>query len=293
MINIALICNDDYNLKLDDWHHYGFWKKTFDDITTIKLHWYNWNNFQEMPKGFDLYFFLDFRPILYKLATMDYHPRILWWGDSFHSPFSILSQISLVFDKVYVSEMIDAYHLKGIGYKNIEWLPSGFYPKLYNPLNLNKNYDFAFVGQFDNLVTRNGATRKTMLDSLSKLFNGYVSNNVRGPAVNEAYNKSKILIERTIFCNIGSRLFETVGSGSFCLINRFPCNTGLDMLGIDGIHFVTYDESIEDLLDKMRYYLKNDEEREHIAKTGHEHFLKNHTYEKRLLKILKDFNISV
>jgi len=43
----------------------------------------------------------------------------------------------------------------------------------------------------------------------------------------------------------------------------------------------------------MNYYLKNEEERNLIAKTGHEHFLKNHTYKNRLLKILKDFNISI
>ena len=291
MINIALICGDNYSLQLDDWHHYGFWKKTLDSIPSIKLHWYTWSNFHEMPKGFDLYFFLDFRPCLYNLSKMDYHPRVLFWWDSFHSMFSILSQISFTFDKVYVAEMPDAQHLRGNGFSNVEWMPGAFYPDLYKPLNSSKPYDFGFIGQFDNLVARKGQTRKTLLDNLSNYFKGFVSNNLRGLPVNQAYNESKILIERTIYCNIGTRLFELVGSGGFCLINKFPCNTGLESIGIDGVHFVTYDESLDDLLNKMRYYLKNEEERNLIAKTGHEHFLKNHTYKNRLLKILKDFNI--
>lgn len=293
MINLALICGASYNMDLNDWHHYGFWKKTLDEMPNVKTTWYALHNWKEMPKDFDLYFFLDFNPELYKLSKFDYYPRVLFWWDSFHVMFSVLSQLALVFDKVYLAEMVDAQHLRGIGFSNVEWLPGAFYPGLYNPLTNNKKFhNFSFIGQLDDVVIRKGVTRKEIIANLANQFGGYIGSNVRGPHVNQVYNDSKILVERTIYCNIGTRLFELVGSGGFCLINRYPCDNGLDKLGIDGIHFVTYDDSLEDLLYKMNYYLKNEEEREKISKTGYTHFLENHTYKKRILKIFRDFKLS-
>ena len=245
-----------------------------------------------MPLGLDLYFFLDFRPCLYKLINTKYHPRILFWWDSFHTMFSILSQTALVFDKVYLAEMPDAQHLRGMGFSNAEWLPGAFYPGLYKPeKTLSKVHDFSFIGQFDDIVIRKGLTRKNMLEKLSYSFSGFRGNSVRGPFVNQVYNESKILIERTIYCNIGTRLFELVGSGGFALINKYPCSNGLENIGLDGVHFVTYDESWEDLFYKMNYYLKNEEERIKIAKQGYDFFIKNHTYAHRLAKIFKDFKL--
>lgn len=43
--------------------------------------------------------------------------------------------------------------------------------------------------------------------------------------------------------------------------------------------------SIQDLIDKIRYYLAHDEERERIAKAGYERTLRDHTYQKRFESI--------
>lgn len=292
MKRIALICGDDGSLDWSDWHHYGFWYRTMKARPDLSVDWWNWLNWRQMPKEYDLYLFLDFRHSLWQVCDTDYHPRVLYWWDAFHHMFSVVAQTPLAFDKVYVAELVDAAHLRSVGFSNAEWLPAAFHPGLYRPIGTPKTRDFAFVGQLDDTVVRSGLTRRRMMVRLSERFNGELICGVRGVPVNEAYNRAKILPERTIFANVGTRLFETVGSGGFCLMNRFPCNTGLDQIGLDGVHFATYDESQEDLMEKMSWWLAHDVEREKVAAAGHEHFLAHHTYEHRLNKILKDFNLT-
>jgi hypothetical protein len=286
---IALTCSSPCE-KIDDWHHYGFWYKTLMEHEKIETEYFlNW---REMPEGFDLYFFIDHRPDLWALSDYDkYKPRALFWWDSFHHMFSVSVQLALLFDKVYVAELLDAQHAQLAGFQNTKWLPGAFYPGLYKPLSINKEYNVGFVGQLDDTVKRKGLTRRTAIVELLKTFGGQVRWDIRGPEVNEIYNKSRVLFERTIFCNIGTRLFETVGSGGLALVNRPQCYNGLDQIGIDGIHFVSYDESLEDMLQKANRYVYDQNEREKIVKAGHEHFLANHTYRNRIDTILRDFNI--
>jgi len=292
MFNIVLVCGGDYSARVDDDHHVGFWKRTLESHPGVRvIGWYPWSSWRQMPaEGVDLYFFLDFTYDIWNIAAFDkFKPRAMYWWDAFHLMFSLVAQIPLIFDKVYLAEFLDVQHLKLCGFNNVEWLPGAFHPDFYKPLAIEKEYDFGFVGQLDANVYRKTATRKQLITHLSHEFNGAVNTNLRGPAVNELYNKSRVLVERTIFCNIGTRLFETVGSGGFALINKFPCYNGLDMLGRDGVHFVTYDDSPEDAAEKIRYYLKHEDERNKIAKDGQEHFLNHHTYRHRVDRILKDF----
>jgi hypothetical protein len=292
MKHIALIHGHSIEF-FNEWHHVGFWKRSFDEMKdSIELHLYTWDNWKTMPEGYDLYLFLDYRPSLWEVERYNYHPRALFWWDCFHHLQSVSIQLALVFDRVYVAERIESNYIRTIGYSNVEWLPGSYYPGIYHPIEgSSKVHSFGFIGQFDDTVIRKGLTRKGLLDQLCSKYGGFLTNNCRGVYTNQIYNESKIMPERTIFANIGTRLFEVVGSGGFCLMNRYPCNNGLDELGVDGLHFVTYDESSDDFFNKFEYYLKNDKERQTIAKSGQKYFLEKHTYKHRIQKILKDFNL--
>jgi spore maturation protein CgeB len=61
---------------------------------------------------------------------------------------------------------------------------------------------------------------------------------------------------------------------------------GLEELFIDGKHLVTY-QSLSDLMEKIEYYLKADEEREKIATRGQKEVRKKHTYCHRAESILE------
>lgn len=97
---------------------------------------------------------------------------------------------------------------------------------------------------------------------------------------------SKICFNQSISYDINAKYFEIIGSGTFMLTN-FNSN----------FHkFLDYNSEIEkmfyyneqDLGDKIRYYLHNEEERESIAKSVKEYIFKNHTWENRAELILNN-----
>ncbi len=139
-------------------------------------------------------------------------------------------------------------------------------------------------------MIRKGKTRKEFMTGLSKEegIRGYVAQSIYGDQVNQVYNESLILLDRTIYSNIGTRVFETIGSGGFALVNRGTIPSGLDKLAMDGAHFVSYDDTYADCLEKMHYYIENHAAREKIAKCGEAHFRNNHTYGHRFNTILDD-----
>ena len=89
---------------------------------------------------------------------------------------------------------------------------------------------------------------------------------------------------RSIHRGIPLRAFDIMGCGGFLLTNY---QSDFFELFEPGVDFVYY-ESNEDLLDKIAYYLSHDEEREAIAKNGHDKVAAEHTWEVRLSQILWD-----
>jgi len=77
---------------------------------------------------------------------------------------------------------------------------------------------------------------------------------------------------------INLRLFETLAAGGFLLTDY--CEEIEDLFEI-GKEIEVFRSSSE-LVDKVRYYLENDEKRLSIARLGHERFLKNHTWRNRV-----------
>lgn len=89
---------------------------------------------------------------------------------------------------------------------------------------------------------------------------------------------------RSIGHGIPLRVFDILGAGGFLITNY---QQDLFDLFVPGEDFVYY-ESNEDLLDKIDYYLTHEEERAVIAASGHAKAAAEHTWEVRLLQILKD-----
>jgi hypothetical protein len=287
-LQVAIIWGYSRTEKLWGTHH-QFWEATLREHPNIEVHRYNWDNWQTMPTGYDLYFFVDFHPSLFRVCHTEFHPRIFYWFDSFHHSFVYPAQIIDCFDRSYFSEYQAVKALNNVGVSKVSWLPAAYYPGVYRPIVTEKLHQYAFVGQPDDVVIRKGMTRKEFVEKfLSEQLRGYVGQGVYGDDVNRAYNETEVLLDRTIYSNIGTRFFETIGSGGFLLMNRVPIPNGMDELAMDGRHFVSYDDSYEDCLQKLRYYLEHREEREKIAKNGEAYFRKYHTYAQRFEKILVD-----
>lgn len=96
-----------------------------------------------------------------------------------------------------------------------------------------------------------------------------------------AFRGAKIAINNLHYgevWGINVRSFEIAGAGAFQLVDWRP---GLDQLFKDGQELVSF-RGIADLKAKIDYYLKQDAERQTIAKAGQERAHAEHTYRHRL-----------
>jgi len=83
------------------------------------------------------------------------------------------------------------------------------------------------------------------------------------------------------------RNFEVPGSGGFLLTGDADNLTDYYQ---DGKEIVIY-KNINDMIDKVKYYLEHNKEREAIARAGYNRTLHDHTYEQRFMEIFRKIGI--
>lgn len=102
------------------------------------------------------------------------------------------------------------------------------------------------------------------------------------------FHKSKInlnISSKTITSGIPQRVFDILSCGGFCLTNY---QKEIAEYFVDGEELVMY-RSMEDLENKIQYYLQNEEEREKIARRGQEAIKKRFLLYDCFVKMLKSF----
>lgn len=158
-----------------------------------------------------------------------------------------------------------------------------------------KIYDVTYVGG----LSPHHSKGNKILDKVSREINvniwGYGRPGIKsawGRKMYKIFSQSKIIINRHI--NISGlyannmRMFEATGMGALLITDS---KKNMDEFFKTDSEVVTY-KSAEDLIAKIKYYLKNEKERLKIAKSGQKRTLKDHTYKKRMReldKILKKY----
>lgn len=111
--------------------------------------------------------------------------------------------------------------------------------------------------------------------------------NIPPNEINKIYNSSRLCLNmhhRQSKEGLNPRTFEILGAGGFQLVDY---KTKMDDLFNVGQEIICYyNES--DLLNKIEYYLENEDERKRIAQRGHDLVKKKHTYKHRVDTILND-----
>src|SRR5262249_38407084 len=100
------------------------------------------------------------------------------------------------------------------------------------------------------------------------------------------YSASRVVFNRGIRNDLNMRVFEALACGSLLLTNDLRDN-GQEELFRDGVHLATYRDA-EELLDKVRFYLKREEARERIAAAGRAAVLEQATYRHRMERLLAE-----
>lgn len=211
-------------------------------------------------------------------------PNIFWCSDS-HPGFDYRFEKSKKFDKVFCAQkqaVID-FRERGV---DAEWLPHAVEPRAYQDISTgtpvpfsyaSKDHDIAFVGHV------NSPNRIDFLDRMFAEFPNFFFGQRRFQDAARIYAKSKININIAMKEDLNMRCFEVMGAGGFLLTDYVPY---IEELFEDGKHLVLY-RSVEEAIDKAKYYLSHDSEREKIAQAGLEEVMRAHTIDHRVLRMLE------
>ena len=199
------------------------------------------------------------------------------------------------YDYVFISSKKYAKKIKEQVNTNVTSLlqctdPEVFYPEI----DENHRDEILFVG-----VTR-GVYRKIIKDILKTKNDVSVYGMGWDKFIDKKYIKGKFIPNEELHkyyssCKIllndhweemrsedfpSNRLFDALACGTFVISDKIPSAETL----FEG-SIITY-EDVDDLNEKINYYLSHDDEREKIAEKGKEIVLKNHTFDNRVLEIL-------
>jgi len=213
-------------------------------------------------------------------------PKILIIGNTQHLDAPVRTLLQYASNEPFDFIMTDhkRHHLhffKEAGFDRVFWLPGvNIYPHEQSLIE-NKLYDVSFVGQ----VGRWHPYRKTVLQFLQA--NGIPVQIMQAPheKAAEIYAKSLINLNISLNGDFNLRVFEVLSSGGFLLTDRLGRESGLEMIFKDGEHLVCYD-SQQDLLEKIRYYLKHPSEANAIAQKGYEEYKRHHTPETKTNELI-------
>ena len=153
---------------------------------------------------------------------------------------------------------------------------SGFDDKLHRPIpDTRRNIDVLFVGS----LTRR---RKDILGQLQSRFNVVIAS-AFGEELTTLFNRAKVVlnIHAEEFSDTETRVFEALGCGAFLITERLSAENPFS-----GEELVEFD-TVEDLCDKLHYYLDHDDERSKIAHRGHAAALGGHTYIHRAQELVQ------
>lgn len=230
----------------------------------------------------------------------------LWFPDAiinFGRAYLMTAEYDYIFlkDPYLVRNLKDYY-----GFENIFYMPEAFNPNKHKPVPLDEmdkeKYvcDISMVGNLhsfrvpilEKLVSENkyniklyGGRAPYYLPVSKKLASHYTNQFVGNEEKAKALLHSKIALNTIHTAEIESvnvRVFEIAGIGAFQLT---AYRKSLDDLFEIGKEIETY-SSYSELVEKVDYYLQNEDKRKEIAINGRLRAIKDHTYEIRLNQII-------
>jgi hypothetical protein len=216
-------------------------------------------------------------------------PNAYWIADS-HLGYEYRLKRAKEFDHVFASHSpsIEKLVNDGVPRDKIHYLPWAAEHTCYKPYPILEKWDWCFIGHMNN------AFRVDLLDRFCKEWpvgiQGYLGWrlphvpgwNVLDDAAKKM-SQARILLNEAVMDDWNMRGPESLACKKLLLTEDVP---DLHRHFEDGKHLVTF-KTIDEAVEKARYYLAHDDERNAIAESGYKEFLDKHTYMCRAKEILK------
>jgi spore maturation protein CgeB len=224
--------------------------------------------------------------------------KFAWWVESDERVNEALSEVPW-FDRYFFINSISVEAAHRAGYAHASYLPHAVDASVFRPLpGVPKDIDFAFVGLWSERrqqlieaaleVSQNGAIygpkwyRKTFHD---RRFRRVVKGRyIAGEPLVRLYNRAKVVLNITSWGADGGasrsgmtmRLFEVPATGTLLLTDH---SAEMNFALTPGRHVATFSD-LDELRQKLRYYLDNAAERERIAAQGMHEVRARHSYDR-------------
>lgn len=206
----------------------------------------------------------------------------------------VIKEISRYYDFFFTFDQATIKRLVRLKRKNIYYMPQATDPE--EDIGKEKIYDITFIGTYNKW-------RENYLSSLKRFnlniwgdqrwFNSSLKKFTRGGRMKlfkmkDIIKRSKINLniffdDETPMEGVSLRPYEITGSGGFLLTQYVKDYDNVFVNDKEIVYFKTPQE----MVDKVKFYLKNDEDRGKIAYAGYLKTLKDHTYEKRMKQMLE------
>lgn len=227
--------------------------------------------------------------LIINIAMDDRHQ---YWGDKvkgeWGGTFPLIPHIDLALTAA--PECVDWYMKEGCP---ALFFPEASDPEIFHPMpELPKIHDVCFVGGRYGIREQIVEALRNTGIRVSAFGSGWEGGRIDTESVPALFAQSRIILgvgtigHCTDFYALKMRDFDATMSGSFYLTHDNP---DLRKLFEVGEEVATY-HSIEDCVEKARYYLNHDMEREAIASAGCQRAVAEHTWDHRfgmLINILK------
>lgn len=265
------------------------------------------NTVNYLPLG---YYASRINPLTQSLSNKPYMHDVSFIGNLYNDQYNFLDQIEHM--PAYLRGYIDGIINAQLDLQGFDIVDSLFNDALcdelgkYATLDMGSDYNDCKNIMFKNMIRRKATSieRPRLLTSLGRHFDvalyagspppsdlpvkymGYAESLTVMPTV---FNRSKINLNitlRTIQTGLPLRILDILGAGGFCITNY---QAELSDYFENGVDLVWY-ESEDDLIEKVNYYLDpaHEEERQMIARRGHEKVSNEFCYEKLLKRILDE-----
>lgn len=220
-----------------------------------------------------------------------------------HNFFDRMTTLS-DYTKGYLDALMTA-QMKVQGYNFIQESLAPVIDDLYKALPMDPNPDGVESREYlyaQYVINRKltGLERDDLIRAVAKHFSfdlftpnqDFSLENLRNHGTVDYYNQMPLIFKqskinlnislRSIKSGIPLRAFDIMGSGGF-LLSNYQADFLDDF--VPGVDFVYY-ESKNDLLVKIDYYLTHEQEREEIARNGHDKVASAHTFRHRINEML-------
>jgi len=276
---VAIINN---SLEKPYWSYGDHWVDGFRDAgCEVKV--FKYEEIPYLHTNFDLYFFVEIRYNPTQIPWFVY-PRVVYSWDSHVTGTPLYEMLASCFDKVLLANKIDVETLNKKFPDKYEWIPEACNPRVHGNLQKERVNYLGYIGNLDARFPRNGKYKNDFLDYLKEEKGMYYAKHYYGDEYAERLNTIKVMFDRTIGHNVGTRIFEAGCAGCCPLWSKAGFNNGIEELLTEGEHYIAYDDTIEGLnkvLDNL-----TEEKIQEVAKAAERNALERHTYAHRVKQIL-------